>query len=80
MIKSLAKNILQSQLINLLGKEFEISSISDMYITNHDEHTRYVIMEKYPEKENGNSIINVNVEIKRPATYIKTSFQIEQID
>lgn len=54
--------------------------ISVSYFTNHDENTRFVIIEKYPKnnKNEGTYYMNVNIETIKPVQYIETTFTINK--
>jgi len=61
--------------------------IGDIHFSNYDDNTRFVILEKYPAKfkdpvyDNGEfSAFNfhINVEMKKPISYIETKFTIKK--
>lgn len=61
--------------------------IGDIHFSNYDDNTRFVIMEKYPEKfkdpvyDDGKFTtfnFHVNVEIRKPISCIKTKFIIKE--
>ena len=71
------------ELVDLLANGY---SIGEMNISKHNENTRFVIIEKYPEKETWNEseygiteqTLYVNVEIIKPVNFIETKFIINQ--
>ncbi len=65
--------------LNSVGKIVELLAtgdykIDEMHFANHDENTRFVIFEKYPEKNKG--VMYINVKVTKPIQYISTTFTV----
>ena len=78
------------KLSNLFSQGYIIESIGDIYFSNYDENTRFVILEKHPEKikwetMDGNdsvktSIMTVNLNLIKPAQFIELDIKINKSD
>lgn len=77
------------KLSNFFAEGYVIESVDDMYFSKYDDNTRFVIVEKYPEKIDWKtsemdgvktSFITVNINLVKPVQQITLDVTIKKPD